>query len=76
MLWAALCITANSGCQCPLWVKSRHRRCPRNVRFTPQEQTFVAATGMSALCQKWTFRQFCWKRSKPSRKKPQMKVSF
>src|SRR5215471_1351649 len=24
MLWAALCITANSGCQCPLWVKSRH----------------------------------------------------
>jgi hypothetical protein len=24
MLWAALCITANSDCRCPLRVKSRH----------------------------------------------------
>ena len=24
MLWAALCITANSGCPCPLCAKSRH----------------------------------------------------
>src|SRR5262249_44983868 len=36
MLWAALCITANSGGQCPLWVISGHDVTNRDVRFTPK----------------------------------------
>src|SRR6516165_32656 len=31
MLWAALCITANSGCECPLCAKSRHMQCSKNA---------------------------------------------
>src|SRR6516162_3412784 len=56
MLRAALCIMANSDCQCPLWVKSRHSaqgtRCP----LYPQKRTLIERVGMSALCQKRTSR--------------------
>ena len=36
MLWAALCMTANSGCQCPLGSKADIGACPRHVRFAPE----------------------------------------
>jgi hypothetical protein len=36
----------------PLWVKSRHWAMSSRCPLYPQKQTFVSATGMSALCQK------------------------
>jgi hypothetical protein len=36
MLRIALCITANSDCQCPFWVKSGHQVMSGDVRFTPK----------------------------------------
>src|SRR6516225_10997297 len=50
MLWAALCITANSDCRCPLWVKSRHSTTADQCPLYPQKRTFVSAVVMSALC--------------------------
>ena len=54
MLRAALCITANSDCQCLLWVKSGHRSTSIQCPLYPQKQTFIGAILMSALCQKQT----------------------
>jgi len=55
MLWAALCITANSGCPCPLWVKSRHRGCLEECPLYSQKRTLRGAISMSAKCQERTF---------------------
>jgi hypothetical protein len=55
MLWAALCITANSGCQCLLWVKSGHwstsASCPlyprkRTLHCTAENVRFVPKAGI------------------------------
>jgi hypothetical protein len=51
-----LCITANSGHPCPLWVKSRHDTLKSPCPLCPQKRTSMGATGMSALCQKPTSR--------------------
>ena len=48
-------ITAKSAALLPLWVKSRHCSTSTQCPLYPQKQTFVAATSMSALCQKQTF---------------------
>jgi hypothetical protein len=49
VLRAALCVTANSDCQCLLWIISGHvdisTRCP----LYPRKRTFVHEIGMSAL---------------------------
>src|SRR6516162_4224699 len=58
MLRAALCITANSGCQCTLWVKSRHRGTSDQCPLYPQKRTSELSRRMSALCQKRTFVLF------------------
>ena len=44
-----------TGEPCPLWVTGRHSAQKTRCPLYPQKQTFVAATGMSALCQKRTF---------------------
>ena len=61
MLWAALCITANSDCRCPLWVKSRHRGISNQCPLYPKKRTLELNGVMSALCQKRTFDR--WVRS-------------
>ena len=58
MLGAALCITANSGCQCPLWVKSRHQGTLNQCPLYPQKRTSELSRAMSALCQKQTSRLY------------------
>ena len=40
--------------ECPLWVKSRHRRGSAECPLYPQKQTLIERVGMSALCQKRT----------------------
>src|SRR5262249_15686623 len=57
MLWAPLCITANSGCQCPLWVKSGHRSTSTQCPLYPRKRTLELSRVMSALCQKQTSGQ-------------------
>src|SRR6516225_416214 len=54
MLWAALCITANSGCQCPLWVKSRHWSTFNRCLLYPRKRTWFSTVVMSAKCHKRT----------------------
>src|SRR5262249_22606468 len=44
--------------ECPLWVISGHQSRVDPCPLYPQKQTFVTATGMSALCQKRTLRCF------------------
>jgi hypothetical protein len=39
MLWAALCITAYSGCRCPLWVRSGHHSTSKQCLLCLQERT-------------------------------------
>src|SRR5262249_29579113 len=56
MLWVALCITGNSGCQCPLWAKSGHVRCKRACPLYPRKRHQVRHNGMSALGQKRTYQ--------------------
>ena len=51
-----VCITANSSCQCPLWVKSRHRGLLKQSLLYPQKRTLELIWEMSALCQKRTLR--------------------
>src|SRR5262249_1082955 len=51
---ARLCITANSGGSCPLWVKSRHSGASASCPLCPQKRTWVELVVMSALCQKRT----------------------
>jgi len=41
--------------ECPLWVKSRHRRKFSQCPLYPQKRTSELRRGMSALCQKRTF---------------------
>src|SRR5215831_17866104 len=41
--------------QCPLWVKSRHRKGSVECPLYPQKRTLGLSRGMSALCQKQTF---------------------
>ena len=43
------------ACQCPLWVMSRHRATSASCPFFPSKQTFVSASGTSALCHNRTF---------------------
>jgi len=50
MLRAALCITANSGCQCPLWVISRHFGVFGQCPLYPQKRTLLERVEMFALC--------------------------
>jgi hypothetical protein len=54
MLRAALCITANSDCQCPLWVKSRHQGLSARCPLYPQKQTLELSREVAALCEKRT----------------------
>jgi hypothetical protein len=49
-----LCITANSGGQCPLWVKSRHRSGFERCLLYPRKRTSNERSAKSALCQKQT----------------------
>jgi hypothetical protein len=43
--------------QCPFWVKSGYRVAFASCPFFPSKQTFVSASGTSAMCQKrkWPF---------------------
>jgi hypothetical protein len=41
MLRAALCVTANLGRKCPLWVKSGHRSTSNQCLLCPQKRTLV-----------------------------------
>src|SRR5437763_5673740 len=54
MLWPAVCITANSGCQCPLWVRSGHSQWFERCPLYPSKQTSAEHIGISALCHKKT----------------------
>ena len=48
--------------ECPLWVKSRHRRKSGQCPLYPQKRTLELSRGMSALCQKRTHarqQKFC-----------------
>src|SRR5262249_55681705 len=51
-------LSARRGsCLCPLWVKSRHRGTSNRCPLYPQKRTLELSRGMSALCQKETFRR-------------------
>jgi hypothetical protein len=50
----ALCVTAKSGHECRLWVKSRHQRMSASCPLYPQKQTLELSHAMSALCQNRT----------------------
>src|SRR5215469_9204728 len=49
-----VCITANSGGSCPLWVKSGHWSTFEQCLLYPQKRTLELNRVMSALCQKRT----------------------
>jgi hypothetical protein len=46
----------NGAQQCPLWVKSRHRRAFRQCPLYPQMRTLKLSRVMSALCQQQTLQ--------------------
>src|SRR5262249_13844123 len=50
------CEAAILGCRCPLWVKSGHYAVSGRCPLYPQKRTSLITAGMSALCQKQTFK--------------------
>src|SRR6516225_3089606 len=56
------CVATILRTECPLWVKSRHRRKSGQCPLYPQKRTLELSRGMSALCQKRTHarqQKFC-----------------
>ena len=50
-----LCVTANSGARCPLWVNNGHSVMFDGCPLYPQKRTLELSPAMSALCQKQTY---------------------